>query len=109
MAGGLTRLANTDNLNIAQIIEGNSCIVISSRSDNDSYTLSIGEEKNKININTASFDELVSLQGIGEKKANSIIEYRKRNGFFKSIDEIKNVEGIGDALFNQIKEDICVW
>lgn len=61
-----------------------------------------------VNINTASKDELMTVSGIGESKADSIIEYRITNGNFKSIEEIKNVSGIGDALFDKIKNSITV-
>lgn len=108
MAGGLTSVANTDNLNMAAVISNNSCIVVGQSEEDSSYTLNEGETISKININTASLDELISLPGIGEKKAQSIISYRKENGFFKQIEDLKNVEGIGNALFESIKDDICV-
>ena len=50
----------------------------------------------------------MTLSGIGEAKAKSIIEYREQNGGFNSIEDIKNVTGIGDALFDQIKENITL-
>jgi len=61
-----------------------------------------------VNINTATKNELMNLSGIGESKAEDILEYRNRNGSFKTIEEIKNVSGIGDALFSKIKENITV-
>ena len=67
------------------------------------------EEANKlVNINTASANDLTSLPGVGESKANNIIKYREEYGNFKSIEEIKNVSGIGDALFNKIKDLITI-
>lgn len=60
-----------------------------------------------ININTASKKELMSLDGIGDKKAEAIIEYRTNNKF-KSIEDIKNVKGVGDKLFEKIKTEISV-
>lgn len=61
-----------------------------------------------ININVADKDTLILLHGIGEVKANAIIEYRKQNGTFKSIEEIKNVKGIGEATFLKLKDRIVV-
>lgn len=60
-----------------------------------------------VNINTATKEELMSLKGIGEAKANAIIEYRKTNEF-KSVEDIKNIKGIGQKKFEAIKEDIKV-
>lgn len=61
-----------------------------------------------VNINTATKEELMTLNGIGESKAEKIIEYRSIHGEFKTIDEIKNVSGIGDSVYDKIKEFIKV-
>ncbi|MBE3610616.1 helix-hairpin-helix domain-containing protein [Campylobacter californiensis] len=60
-----------------------------------------------INLNTATKDELMSLNGIGESKAEAIIEYRKANKF-NSIEDIKNISGIGDKTYENLKDDISV-
>jgi len=62
----------------------------------------------KININTASLNELTNLPGIGEKKAQAIIKYREEAGNFKTKDEIKNVKGIGDITYEKMKNKIKV-
>ncbi len=71
---------------------------------------SIGQGKNdgKINLNTASKEQLMQLTGIGDKKADEIIAYRQQNGNFKTIDELKNVSGIGDKTFEKISSQITV-
>lgn len=66
-------------------------------------------EEDKININTASVEELSEgLYGIGDVMANRIVEYREENGKFSTIDDITNVKGIGEVTFSKIKDDICV-
>lgn len=131
-AGGLKKNADTSNINLSkkltsemviyiysekeiknndslscnnicnvEVIEVNNCIEQSTTSQDIN-------SNNLVNINTATIEELLTLSGIGESKAKSIIEYRSNNGSFKTIDDLKNVSGIGDALFNKIKDKIAV-
>ncbi len=65
-------------------------------------------ENNKVNINTSTKEVLTSLSGIGDAKAQNIIDYRNENGLFKSIEDLKNVTGISEKLFEQIKEFITI-
>ena len=62
----------------------------------------------KLNINTASEEELMTLDGIGEKYAERIIETREKLGGFKSIEQITKVKGIGQKRFEKIKDEITV-
>ncbi|MDD3453615.1 MAG: helix-hairpin-helix domain-containing protein [Bacilli bacterium] len=75
---------------------------------NDLESSASNEANNIVNINIASITELTTLTGIGESKANKIIEYRNTNGNFKSIEDIKNVTGIGDSIYEKIKTQITV-
>jgi competence protein ComEA len=62
----------------------------------------------KININTASADELTTLPGIGPSYAQRIVEHREKNGPFKRVEDLLNVRGIGDKTFERIKDRITV-
>lgn len=62
----------------------------------------------KIRLNSANAAQLQQLSGIGEKKAQAIIEYRQKNGAFKSIDELQNVKGIGPALLQKNKAKLAL-
>lgn len=65
-------------------------------------------DKLLININTATAEELTALDGIGEKTAENIIEYREKNNGFLDIEELMEVSGIGEAKFNKIKDNVTV-
>lgn len=88
-----------DNMNDACIEKNNS---------DDNANNSKNDDDKLININEATLEELLKLDGIGASKASAIIEYRIQMGSFKKIDDILNVSGIGDALFEKIKNKITI-
>ena len=61
-----------------------------------------------VNINTATQADLENLQGIGAVKAKAILDYRKKNGNFKSIDDLDKVDGIGPVTLKNIRKDIVI-
>lgn len=65
-------------------------------------------QNGKININTASISELMTLDGIGEVKAKAIVEYREANGYFKSIDDLMLVKGVGEKTLEKNRDRITV-
>ncbi|MGI6206109.1 MAG: helix-hairpin-helix domain-containing protein [Anaerovoracaceae bacterium] len=62
----------------------------------------------KVNINTAGSEELQTLTGVGPAIASRIIDYRNKNGAFKSIEDLTNVSGIGEKTLEKFKDEICV-
>ncbi|CCG90139.1 competence ComEA helix-hairpin-helix repeat region domain protein [Pediococcus pentosaceus IE-3] len=126
IAGGMTKSADQRNINLAtqlsdqQVVYvpikgeiknsdpsqlsavGSSSISSSSPSTTDSSTEKI------VNINTASKAELLTLNGVGDKKAEQIINYREQQGEFKSIEDLKQVQGIGDKIFEGLQDAITV-
>lgn len=127
-AGGMTAEAAADSLNLARVVvDGEQIDVISaeeaaaavaagsatlggaSAGSAASGTSSTSTSGNgKVNINTATSQELQTLSGIGESKAGKIIAYREANGAFSSVDELTKVSGIGDKTLESIRDAICV-
>ncbi len=62
----------------------------------------------KVNINTAGVDELVTLPGIGKAYAERIVEYRQKNGPFKKVEDVLNVRGIGEKTFERIRDRLTI-
>lgn len=110
ICGGVTDDADISNLNLAKKLNDSDMITINEKKE-ENYNTSIIEnvenEKGKININTATKEELKSLSGIGDQTANKIIEYRQEIKFIQ-VEDLLNVDGIGEAKFKNIKDDICV-
>ncbi|MBR5370071.1 MAG: helix-hairpin-helix domain-containing protein [Bacilli bacterium] len=134
LAGDLTENADTSVINLSKKVSDEMVIIIYSKEEvldfkktkeiekqveercvqkdenslvNDAC-IECSTSNGKVNINTASIDELKNLSGIGEKKAKDIVSYREKNGNFNYIEDIMKVAGIGEANFAQIKEDITV-
>jgi competence protein ComEA len=130
-AGGLTKDASSENINMVYQLNENMMIKILSKKElknasnpqkqagagveitmgsgnTTNISNSNSTEGSLININTATKEQLESLPEIGDSTAKKIIDYREKNGSFKSINDIKNVSGIGEKKFERIKDLICV-
>ena len=123
--GGTTKKADLNNINLAIRVKDEEHYIIPKIGEakqedlkdvNNTKDIENAEIKNentakdssKININTATLEELDKLPGVGEATANKIISHREENGQFKTIEDIKNVNGIGDKKFEKMKELMCV-
>lgn len=113
LAGGMLQEADADGINLAEIISDGRKIRIPYQGEevsDETYSYDeTGMQGNgKVNINTASIEELTTIPGIGQTRANAIVEYRKKHGDFKSVEEIMNVSGIKEGLFSKISPYIKV-
>lgn len=85
-------------------------VVFAQEEEGEAEESGLEEEEGSVavNINTASAEELAALDGIGERLAQNIVEYRDANGLFATIEDVKSVKGIGDRKLEKIKEFITV-
>lgn len=111
-AGGLTKKAKQDCVNMAQIVADGTQLVIAAKETKNRHAASGSQEpqsdSGRVNINTASKEELMTLSGIGESKARQILSYRESSGKFSKIEDIMNISGIKQGVFNKIKDYITV-
>lgn len=122
-AGGMTENAAFSYLNQAEVLVDGARIYVpnvqeeasadgawqeESDMNDGAAKSSSGLSHGKININRAGREELMTLSGIGESKAEDIITYREENGPFQAIEDLKQIRGIKDGVFNKIKDDITV-
>jgi competence protein ComEA len=111
-AGGFTEKADESSINLAQKLEDEAQIYVSSINESKAQISGIKSSVSggKLNINTATAEEMDSfLPGIGKTLAQNIIDYRNKNGRFKTIDELTKVDSIGNGKrFEKIKDLITV-
>lgn len=109
-AGGFADGAAIDYVNLAERVCDGEKLYFPYEEELENSVNLISEESDdgRVNINTADAAELMTLPGIGERKANAIISYREENGAFSSIEEVMNITGIKEGVYNNIKDFIVV-
>lgn len=121
VAGGLTENAATDYWNQARLLVDGEMLYVPTIEEaetrqNRDKEVSLNQPESsdtsdtggKINLNTASIDQLMQIPGIGEAKAKAILSYREEHGGFSSIEDVMNIEGIKEGVFSKMKEYIVV-
>ncbi|MEF9840646.1 MAG: helix-hairpin-helix domain-containing protein [Lachnospiraceae bacterium] len=120
LAGGMNEQADPNALNQAELLADAQRVYVpvageigapplsDQKMDNQESPGEDATKEGQVNLNTASKEALMTLPGIGEAKANSILQYREQQGEFVSIEDIKQIEGIKDGVFQKIKDRIIV-
>ena len=119
-AGGFTDQADQKSINLSAKLKDEEVIYVpklgessSSESTDSPISSSLSNQVSttsgpKININKADLTELQKLTGIGQKKAQDIIDFRMKNGDFKSIEDLGKVSGFGDKTLEKLKAEISI-
>lgn len=110
-AGGLTKEADDRSLNFAQRVSDQMVIIVAKKGEKFPPSTmptesSTQEDSEKINVNTADATKLQEIPGIGEKRAQDIIDYRESNGPFKHLDDLGQISGIGEKTLEKIKDKV---
>ena len=108
-AGGFARKADQEYWNLAETIADGEKIRIPSREEAEALREQAATDSGGlVNLNTATKEELMTLKGIGEAKADAIIQYRETQGPFAAIEDVMLVTGIKEAAFRKIRDSITV-
>lgn len=108
MAGGLREDADFASVNQAKILTDGEQIYIYAVGEERELQSKSPQDDGKVNLNTATAEDLMNLPGIGRSKADSIIAFREENGGFSSIEELMNIPGIKEGVFSKIKDHIKI-
>ena len=118
-AGGFAIDAYPEAMNLAETVSDGSRIYVPTKEEVDALAVvysdtgsetggTMSDSTGRVNINTATLEELTTLPGIGDTRARAIIDYREQNGAFGNIEDIMQVTGIKEKSFSKIKDSICV-
>ena len=108
-AGGFLEDAAKEAINLAAPVSDGMQIIVPSMEEWEQQKKQESQKQSgKVNVNSATLEELCTLSGIGEAKALAILSYRQEIGAFSTVEQLKEVTGIGERLFNQIKENIYI-
>lgn len=110
MKEGSTSIKYIEKECVCPKLENDACIEdkIDNIPNNENNSNNKNEANGKVSLNKATLDELMTLDGIGEKKAQAIINYRNKNNGFKTIEELLEVDGIGSTTYEKIKDRLTL-
>ncbi|MBE5104320.1 helix-hairpin-helix domain-containing protein [Bacillus thuringiensis] len=107
-AGGFLPEVDMKKVNLAQIVQDQMILYIPSKNEPEQEMSTFSKEEGKIQINTASKEQLEKITGIGSRKAESILKYREEHGPFQKIEDLLEIDGIGAKSLEKIKDQIII-
>ncbi len=108
-AGGMTENAADTWLNLAEHMKDGQKIEVPDRERAEVLAKEAQQEESSlVNLNTATAEQLMSLTGVGQSKAEDILNYREQHGSFQTIEELMQIPGIKERVFEKIKDRITV-
>jgi len=107
-AGGFLPDAEIKKVNLAQVVQDQMLLYIPNKNEPVQEGAASSKKEGKVQINTASKEELEKITGIGSRKAESILKYREEHGPFQKIEDLLEIDGIGTKSLEKIKDQIII-
>ncbi|MBE7146560.1 competence protein ComE [Bacillus mycoides] len=107
-AGGLLPDADVKKVNLAQMVQDQMLLYVPNKNEPVQEGATFSKSEGKVQINTASKEQLEKITGIGSRKAESILKYREEHGPFQKIEDLLEIDGIGAKSLEKIKDQIII-
>lgn len=107
-AGGLLPDADVKKVNLAQMVQDQMLLYVPNKNEPVQEGTTFSKSEGKVQINTASKEQLEKITGIGSRKAESILKYREEHGPFQKIEDLLEIDGIGAKSLEKIKDQIII-
>ncbi|MGG0238376.1 helix-hairpin-helix domain-containing protein [Bacillus rhizoplanae] len=107
-AGGFLPEADVTKVNLAQLVQDQMMIYVPKKGEQTATVNEFSLQEGKIQINTATKEQLEKISGIGPRKAENIMKYREQHGPFQKVEDLLEVDGIGEKSLEKIKDEIIV-
>ncbi|MFD0768073.1 helix-hairpin-helix domain-containing protein [Bacillus sp. CGMCC 1.60114] len=107
-AGGFLAEADVTKVNLAQLVQDQMVVYVPKKGEQVTTVNGSSLQEGKIQINTATKEQLEKISGIGPRKAENIMKYREQHGPFQKVEDLLEVDGIGEKSLEKIKDEIIV-
>ncbi|GAX89213.1 ComEA family DNA-binding protein [Effusibacillus lacus] len=109
VAGGVTDEADLQSINLAQKLVDGGMVAVPAKGDSSSAAQAVPAKSDKVNINTATVEQLDTVNGIGSTRAQAIVQYREKNGPYQSVEDLLKIKGFGPKLLETLKDQLVAY